>query len=89
MESNEYKILESLILYHKRKNDLELTRSVQQINDRINRVVEKMNDLNTKVDKLLDELKPITSLDILERIEDKIVTHGNWNEEEEFDYTNR
>lgn len=52
MESNEFKILESLSLYHRRKNELELLALEKRLNDRINK-------LNDRVNELLDELKPI------------------------------
>jgi hypothetical protein len=54
MESNEYKITESLIIYHRKKHELELVALEKRLNDRINK-------LNDRVNELLDELKPVTT----------------------------
>lgn len=52
METNEYKILEALNMYHRRKNELDMMTLEKRLNERINKLTEKVN-------QLLDELKPI------------------------------
>lgn len=73
MESNEYRILESLAKYHRMKHELELAELEKRLNDRINKLTERVNEL-------LDELKPIEIKDIDKSIINNF--HGNWKDNE-------